>query len=209
MVNHSTLSDEELLLLMHGGDEDAFLTLYRRRQGPIYRFALRMSGVESVAEDVTQEVFMTLIRREIGFDSTRGSVAGYLFGIARNQVLKRFEKERGYSSIENEDLGEDGLDERFVTQANPLGDLTQRELIESVRSAVLSLPVHYREVVVLCDLNEMSYADAAGALGCAVGTVRSRLHRARGLLVERLRGIHQSQNGQPQNGLTDPETCYV
>jgi RNA polymerase sigma-70 factor (ECF subfamily) len=56
-----------------------------------------------------------------------------------------------------------------------------------VRSAVLALPVHYREVVVLCELHEMDYAQAAAALGCAVGTVRSRLHRARGLLAERLR----------------------
>jgi RNA polymerase sigma-70 factor (ECF subfamily) len=204
MVNHSTLSDEDLLQLMQSGDEDAFLALYRRRQGAIYRFALRMSGVETVAEDVTQEVFMCLIRREIGFDSTRGTVAGYLFGIARNQVLKRFEKDRGLTSIDDEEGGEDGLDERLVTESNPLGDLTQRELIESVRSAVLSLPVHYREVVVLCDLNEMSYAEAALAIGCAVGTVRSRLHRARGMLVERLRDVHQSQTR-----LTGPETCYV
>ncbi|HKG23879.1 MAG TPA: sigma factor-like helix-turn-helix DNA-binding protein, partial [Blastocatellia bacterium] len=70
---------------------------------------------------------------------------------------------------------------------DPLGDLTRSEAIESVRQAVLALPPHYREVVALCELQEMSYVDAANALGCAVGTVRSRLHRARALLTERLR----------------------
>ncbi len=68
-----------------------------------------------------------------------------------------------------------------------LGDLARREAIDSVRRAVLSLPKHYREVVVLCDLEEMDYSEAAGALGCAIGTVRSRLHRGRSLLLEKLR----------------------
>ena len=156
MLKHSTLSDEELLQLLQDGDEEAFLILYRRRQGPIYRFALRMSGAESVAEDVTQEVFMTLVQsngRKGKFDASRGSVAAYLFGIARNQVLKRFERDKGLTPIGTDDDGGESLEEKLVDQNNPLGDLTQRELIESVRLAVLALPPHYREVVVLCDLH--------------------------------------------------------
>ena len=70
---------------------------------------------------------------------------------------------------------------------DPLDELTRSELIEGVRQAVLALPQHYRETVVLCDLHELSYQETAAVLGCAVGTVRSRLHRARALLVERLR----------------------
>jgi len=67
-----------------------------------------------------------------------------------------------------------------------LGDLTRGEGVESLRKAILALPPHYREVVVLCDLNEMDYAGAAEILGCAVGTVRSRLHRARELILKKL-----------------------
>jgi RNA polymerase sigma-70 factor (ECF subfamily) len=70
---------------------------------------------------------------------------------------------------------------------NPLEELTRNEMIDALRNSILALPAHYREVVVLCDLHEMSYIDAAKVVGCAVGTVRSRLHRARALLIEKMR----------------------
>jgi RNA polymerase sigma-70 factor (ECF subfamily) len=194
---HSTLSDDELLRLLREGDENAFVALYRRRQGGIYRFALRMCGSESVAEDVTQEVFMTLMRADGRYDSSRGSFQAYLYGIARNQVLRRLEKDRFLSPIfDNEEEQELSTPESLIAFADPLGDLTRKEMIASVRQAVLALPAHYREVVVLCDLHEMSYADAAVALGCAVGTVRSRLHRARALLVEKLRAYQVGEAEQ-------------
>jgi len=115
-------------------------------------------------------------------------LTSYLFGIARNQVLRRIEKDRFLTPIVD-----DQSDDNLVSLTDPLSDLTRRETIESVRQAVLALPVHYREVVVLCDLHEMSYVDAAEALGCALGTVRSRLHRARALLVEKLRPGRRSE----------------
>jgi RNA polymerase sigma-70 factor (ECF subfamily) len=184
-----TPSDEELLRLMEAGDEEAFTTLYRRRQGGVYRFALQMSGSETVAEDVTQEVFMALMNDAHHFDQTRGSLSAYLYGIARNQVLRRLERDRSFVQIVENSEEDDGPHHQlWVVQDDPLGDLTRHETIEKVRQAVLALPAHYREVVALCDLSEMSYAEAATALDCAVGTVRSRLHRARGLLTEKLRG---------------------
>jgi len=192
-------SDEELLPLIVAGDADAFTTLYRRRQASIFRFALQMCGSEGIAEDVTQEVFMTLVRRESQiFDASRGTLAAYLYGIARNQVLRRLEKERHFVAL-IEDTAEDGsaatATEHTATTHDPLAELTRHELIESVQQAVSALPAHYREVVVLCELHEMSYAEAALALGCAVGTVRSRLHRARALLVERLREVQEREAG--------------
>jgi RNA polymerase sigma-70 factor (ECF subfamily) len=204
---HTNRSDEELLGLLRAGDEDAFLALYRRRQGAIFRFALRMSGSEAVAEDVTQEVFMHLMRGNGNFDATRGSFQSYLFGIARNQVLRRFERERAYLPIHTEEESESSLPEGLIATHNPLLDLTRRETIESVRQAVLALPAHYREVVVLCDLHEMSYLEAAQVLDCAIGTVRSRLHRARAILVQRLRGL----NADSEVDLRKTETaeCFV
>src|SRR5262249_7216459 len=152
----------------------------------IYRFALRMSGSESVAEDVTQEVFMHLMRGNGNFDSSRGSFQAYLFGIARNQVLRRIERDRAYLPICGDEEDQEsplarGLPEGLIVTHSPLMDLTRRETIDSVRQAVLGLPAHYREVVVLCDLHEMSYVETAEVLGCAIGTVRSRLHRARAI----------------------------
>jgi RNA polymerase sigma-70 factor (ECF subfamily) len=166
------LTDYELLVLMLSGDEDAFTVLYRRRQGPVYRFALQMTGSVVIAEDVTQEVFMALLLKKAKYDSERGSLASFLYGIARNLVLRRLEK-----TAEIED---------YASPEDILGDLTRRETIEQVRCAVLSLPAVYREAVVLCDLQDTSYEEAAEVLDCPVGTVRSRLNRGRAMLAQKL-----------------------
>ena len=170
--------DEDLLRKLLDGDEQAFTALYRRRQAGLFRFALQMSGSAAVAEDVTQEVFLTLIRDGRGYDPRRGSFCAYLYGIARNKVLRSFERESRAEESGPELASQDG---------GPLEELTRNESIRAVRDAVLALPTHYRETVVLCDLHEMPYEQAAQVLGCAVGTVRSRLHRARELLAGKLR----------------------
>src|ERR1041385_4614954 len=189
MAGSHVQNDAELLRLMLGGDEDAFTALYRRRQGAVYRFALQMSGSEALAEDVVQETFMVLMREGRNFDPARGSLAAYLYGIARNHVLRAFDRERALVRFEEESEGEgEATHENLVARPDPLGDLTRGEMFERLRLAVLALPPHYREALVLCDLEEMSYAEAADALNCAVGTVRSRLHRARAMLAEKLRG---------------------
>ena len=189
-------TDAELLGLMLGGDEDAFAALYRRRQGGVYRFALQMSGSEALAEDVVQEVFMVLMRDGGNFDPSRGSLAAYLYGIARNHVLRAFERERSLVPLDadSEDSG-DAPHANLVAHFDPLGDLTRAESVEKLRQAVLALPAHYREALVLCELHELSYADAAVSLGCAVGTVRSRLHRARAMLAEKMRGREREREG--------------
>lgn len=172
---------------MMAGDEAAFTALYRRRSAGIYRFAMQMSGSEAIAEDVTQEVFLALMSDATRFDSTRGSLSSYLYGIARNHVLRRLERDRPFVQIVDQgEEGEASHAELWVADDNPHEHLARNEMIGRLRQAVLALPEHYREVVVLCDLNEMSYVEAAHALGCAVGTVRSRLHRARSLLLGKL-----------------------
>ena len=202
-------SDEELLRLMMAGDEGAFVMLYRRWQGGVYRFALQMSGSEAAAEDVTQEVFMVLMREAGRFDPERGSLAAYLYGIARNYVLRHLHKERNSVQLLDEE-DEDGgsVLQHLVDTNDPLGDLTRSETIASVRGAILGLPAHYREVVVLCELHEMSYAEAAEVLGCAVGTIRSRLHRARSLLVDKLREVKSAGTESPSGNMNSAR-CFA
>jgi RNA polymerase sigma-70 factor (ECF subfamily) len=171
-----TPSDHDLLLGLRDGDEAAFTALYRRWQGPLFRYALRVSGSPALAEDVTQEVFMALLRRNEGYDPSRGELSSYLHGIARNLARRRIERERGHLPL-SDGAGTD----------DPLADLVRRERTDLVWEGLLGLPLHYREVVVLCDLQGLSYEEAASALGCAVGTVRSRLHRGREQLGARLR----------------------
>ena len=197
MATHLTPSDDELLRLIMAGDEAAYTALYRRRSTGVYRFAIQMSGSEAIAEDVTQEVFLAVMSDATRFDSTRGSLSSYLYGIARNHVLRRLERDRPFVQIA-EDAGEGGIEhqEAWVAVDNPHDELQRSEMIGRLRQAVLALPEHYREVVVLCDLHEMSYVEAANALGCAIGTVRSRLHRARALLLGKLSaGMATNEDG--------------
>jgi len=188
-------SDEELLQRIRSGDESAFVSLYRRRQGAIYRFALHMCGSAAAAEDVTQEVFLALLRENCGYDPQRGTLAGYLFGIARKLVLRHLEHGRPLLALEEEI--DDAASEPAILE-DPLLDLTRRESVDALWRAVLALPRRYREVVIFCDLEELDYSDAAIALGCPVGTVRSRLHRARALLLEKLQA---GRHARPATGL--------
>jgi RNA polymerase sigma-70 factor (ECF subfamily) len=161
-----------------------------------------MSGSQSIAEDVTQEAFMALIRDPRGYVPEKGTLVGYLYGIARNQVLRRLEKDRVVVLAESSDEeGSVGVNQAYEGD-DPLEALTRNETVERVRNAVLALPAHYREVVVLCELQEMSYADTAMALDCAVGTVRSRLHRARAMLIEKLQATHATKATPTSAGTT-------
>jgi RNA polymerase sigma-70 factor (ECF subfamily) len=193
-------SDEDLLERSRAGDEVAFTTLYRRRQPGLFRFALRMSGLPAMAEDVVQDVFMILIHAPERFSPQAGSLATFLYGIARNRVRRHLEKVARHVPLE----GPEG--ERSAAPTDPPeADLFRLESVAALRGAILSLPEAYREVVVLVELEELSYAEAAVALGCAVGTIRSRLHRARRLLLERLRG-----NGVlPAGARRDPQGRYA
>jgi RNA polymerase sigma-70 factor (ECF subfamily) len=155
-----------------------------------------MSGNAAMAEDVTQEVFMTMIRDAARFDPARGTLAGFLFGVARNLLRRRWEQERNSVPLlaDGEDYARHG--NAIDASGNGHGhtgfpgahdEFDTHETVGRVRQAVATLPENYREVVVLCELQEMTYEEAAEALDCPVGTVRSRLHRARALLVEKLR----------------------
>src|SRR5580693_10049090 len=117
-------TDEDLLIRLRRGDEVAFLALYRKRQAALYRFALQMSGSTAVAEDITQEVFLALLRGECGFNPERGSLSGYLFGIARKLVLRQMERGRVDVALESE--AEDATRTELAVDDNTLADLTHR-----------------------------------------------------------------------------------
>jgi RNA polymerase sigma-70 factor, ECF subfamily len=190
MTRPMTPSDEELLRLMTEGAEEAFAALYRRYQDRVFRFALLMSGCPATADDVTQEVFLALLREDCQYDSSRGSLLTYLYGIARKQVLRVLKRRRPFTQLGDEAEEQEPAPVRhLISQDDPLNELTRNEAADAVRRAVLALPARYREVVVLCDFQEMSYAEAAEALDCSVGTISSRLNRARALLARRLRAV--------------------
>jgi len=189
----TNLSEAELLRLMAAGDEDAFAVLYRKHQGAVFRFALLMSGSAGIAEEVTQEVFLTLMREPSRFDTTRGTLPAFLHGVARNQVLRLLKRERPYLPLVP--AAEDATEAaRSVAREDPFRECTRNETIELVRQTVLSLPARYREVIVLCDFQELSLADAAVALNCPVGTVNSRLNRGHALLLRKLCALSEQDS---------------
>jgi RNA polymerase sigma-70 factor (ECF subfamily) len=171
------------------GDEAAFVALYRRWQGPLFRFTLHMCGSDSLAEDVTQEVFVALAEVGERFDPSKGRLSSYLFGMARNIVRRRVRREQFYEALDEDQDRDGGLAADWHPNGpafDPAMLFDRGAAVQQVRRAVCALPVSYREAVVLCDLQEMTYAEAAAILSCPVGTVRSRLHRGRALLAERL-----------------------
>jgi RNA polymerase sigma-70 factor (ECF subfamily) len=182
-------SDEALVGRMLNGEDAALAALYSRRQQGIYRFALHMSGSHSVAEDVTQEVFLTLMERGNEFDSARGTVSAFLFGIARNHILRRLRMGRKLVSMEDPAAEQ-------PAPGNQLEDLSRQETVDTVRRMILALPPKYREAVVLCDLHELDYVTAGAVMRCRTGTVRSRLHRGREMLQRKLEANFRSENAR-------------
>jgi RNA polymerase sigma-70 factor (ECF subfamily) len=182
-------SDADLMRLAMSGERDAFATLYRRHHDSVYRFARLMTGSGPLAEDVVQEVFLAVMREGARWDPARSSFSTYLYGAARHITRRRMTRERRFVALD------DSVSPPCepATQGDVSGDLVRRAELTQLRRAIVKLPSRYREAVVLCDLQGLSYAEAAGALDCAVGTVRSRLHRARRLLSER---IHRSESGR-------------
>jgi RNA polymerase sigma-70 factor, ECF subfamily len=167
------------------GDEQAFLALYQKHQSALYRYALRMTGSPWAAEEVVQEVFLVLIREPQKYQAEREELGAFLVGVARNRVMKQLEKIPREMSLDV--VNADGSVWREPEDPlTPMMIAEKRERIEQVREAVLDLPAEFREAVVLCELEELSYEEAANVCGCPIGTIRSRLHRGRALLLAKL-----------------------
>lgn len=175
------MADSELLRRIRDGSEEAFAELFGRLKGPLFRFVLQMTGSISIAEEITQEVFVLWIQGSCRYDERRGDLTAYLFGIARNRVRRYLRRRAGQIPTAWTE-GRRGDSRDFPQEERIL----RSERLRLLRRAVLALPEKYREVVVLCDLQELSYEQTAAILGCRIGTVRSRLHRARELLSRKL-----------------------
>jgi RNA polymerase sigma-70 factor, ECF subfamily len=174
---------QELLKKIAEADESAFVELYNAWQSAVYRFAWQMTGSTSMAEDIVQDVFLLMIRKKLHFDPAKGTFSSFIYGVARNLSLKSLRKNQRFAGILQ--LFQDRHESK-TNVADPLMSLSEVESAAHLRKCILTLPAQYREMIVLCDLHELSYAEAAEITGCAIGTVRSRLHRGRELLVQKI-----------------------
>jgi RNA polymerase sigma-70 factor (ECF subfamily) len=183
------------------GDSDAFADIYRQYQHVVYRFGCAMTGSESAAEDITQETFVAVFRDLARYDPDRASFTTYLYGIVRNMSRERLRRDRRFLPLDL--LGP--RRERAGHASDPANILECAERVTQVRRALLKLPSRYREVIILCDLHAMSYADAAAVAGISTAAVRSRLHRGRQLLRRQLSRLA----GPAPRGAINTERCAI
>ncbi len=187
MTTTSSTTDTDLLRQMRSGTAAAFQTLYRRHQAPLYRFALLRCGSPDTAADVVQEVFMGLLTDSLRFDPLRGALPNFLFGVVRKLILKHEHPRWREQTMEWQDEDEDDEDPDHASLVHePLTRLLSDETAEQVRRAIALLAPHYRDVVILYELHELSYLEIADICQVDIGTVRSRLSRGRAALARRL-----------------------
>lgn len=181
------VTHDHLIRRIADGDREAFAQLYRLCRPDVYRFAFHMCGSPATAEDVVQDVFLAVIQDAARYRADRSGVVPWLFGIARNHV-RRWKYRRRMLPLPADETG-DGR--RLAVASDPADAIGRRQDATALARALAALPARDREVIVLCDLEELSYQTAAGVLGCAVGTVRSRLHRGRVRLARTMAGLQR------------------
>jgi RNA polymerase sigma-70 factor (ECF subfamily) len=190
-------ADEKRLLVgLREKKGSAFLDLYDRYQGIVFRFLLHMTGNDSAAEELTQELFVSILKSFekgnvlAGFNAEKGCLEAYLIGFARNLARRSHSKGQRWTSLGTLEL---------AYEPTVLEEISSRSEVQRLRQAILDLPAAYREVVILCGLEEKSYQDVAQMLDCPVGTVASRFNRGRMFLAKRL--------GNRLEGCVRSESC--
>jgi len=185
------------------GDAHAVHELYQRHGRALLRFSSAMCRSRQAAEDMVHDTFVALMRERISFDPAQGSVYGYLCGVLRHRVSRHFRQQRRWVALDADD---DTSPVHAADSSGPADEISRSEITAAFRRAMLELPLQHREVIALCDLEELPYVTVAGILDCPVGTVRSRLHRARALLTIRLASLElidlQVEPSMVQRGLT-------
>jgi RNA polymerase sigma-70 factor (ECF subfamily) len=180
MTSHG--DDTEYMARLAAGDASALQPLYERHGRALLRFSAAMCRSRQAAEDLVHDTFVALLREPFAFDPSLGSVYAYLCGVLRHRVSRHFRNEKRWVAL----AGEDGDVEPPSASHNPADEIARSEETAAFRRAMLELPLQHREIIALCDLEELPYATVAGILRVPIGTVRSRLHRARALLTIRL-----------------------
>lgn len=182
----------DLVGRLRAGDASALDPLYRRESGPVYRYALALCGNPAWAADAMQDAFVGFAGRPQGWDAQRGSLGAYLAGMARHSLLARWRENAGLEAPSDD---EDAQGAPAGAIASPEDLLVHAQARERLWRELQTLPWTYREALVLVDLQERPYAEAARIAGIELNTLRTRLHRGRLRLAARLQGA----DGEPSH----------
>lgn len=169
--------ETRLLTRAAGGETEAFRMLFESHRDSVYRLSYRLGGAADVAEDLTQECFLSLIRHPGRFDPQRGSLRQYLFGMVRNLARQRWQSNGREVPLDDDP---DEFSTSCITTASEA--IAETEVSQTVQGAINELPILQREALVLFEFEELSLDEIAMIAGCDAGAVKSRLHRARARL---------------------------
>ncbi|MGL5005007.1 MAG: RNA polymerase sigma factor, partial [Casimicrobium sp.] len=186
-------TDADLIAHLLGRDraraDAALAEIYRRHSNAVYRFASMIASSSEIAGDAMQEAFIWFAGDGAArFDASRGSIASLLCGVARNHVLRLQSADARFVLTEDDDEfqaiidADDNLSDSFA-------ELDSREREAAMHEALAQLPHEFREVIVLVEFEEYSYEAAAAIIGCPIGTIRSRLNRAKARLRDSLQEL--------------------
>ncbi|MCM8779389.1 MAG: RNA polymerase sigma factor [Candidatus Omnitrophica bacterium] len=194
--DYGSLRDEELLLKAKEKDIEAFNELHRRYRKHILNYVYRLLGRYEQAEEITQETF---VRVYLNLERCEArNVAGWIYTIARNLTMNEIKKLKQVKTVSLDEPIFDREGKEILLMdavADEKGEEAhRREWEKRVQEAINSLPVKYREVMVLCGIQELSYEEAAKILNCSVRNVAVRLFRARKMLKELFFGKEEKKD---------------
>jgi RNA polymerase sigma-70 factor (ECF subfamily) len=177
--------DLRALALLCEGRMQGLEPIYRRHSGPVYRYLLALGASEEAASDALQDAFLSLAQQPRAFNPERGSLGGYLAGIARHGLLGQWRRQGREIASEDSD-GDENLQFGDALVEGPLEAFESASSQRALWAAIEALPFVFREALLLVDIQERSYAEAAIIAGVELNTLRTRLHRARLRLAQAL-----------------------
>jgi len=164
-------SDSECMARLAAGDGNALRELYQRHGRALLRFSSAMCRSRQAAEDMVHDTFVALMREPVSFDPGQGTVFGYLCGVLRHRVSRHFRQQKRWVAL---DMDNDSSPVHASDAHSPADEIARSEITAAFRRAMLELPLQHREIIALCDLEELPYTTVAGILDCPVGTVPLR-----------------------------------
>jgi len=176
--------DSERMARLAAGDTGALRELYEKHGRALLRFSSAMCRSRQAAEDLVHDTFVALLRGPHLFDPEQGTAFNYLCGVLRHRVSRHFRQQKRWVALVDDDASP-----TRAHDTSPADEIARSEVSAVFRQAMLELPLQHREIIALCDLEELPYHAVATILDCPIGTVRSRLHRARALLTIRLASL--------------------
>ncbi|GJM43588.1 MAG: RNA polymerase sigma factor [Gemmatimonadota bacterium] len=190
--------DTTLVQQAKAGDEAAFAELVERHQGRVYHHALRLMGSAEDAEEVLQDTFLQVFRNLDRFEE-RSRFSTWIYRIATNEALMRLRKARRKREVFLEDAfardGEHAVEQIRDFARSALDDVADTEIRAALDAALAELPEEYRVVFTMRDIDGLTNAEVAEVLEISVPAVKSRLHRSRLYLRDRLSRTFRDSSG--------------